>query len=564
MQANSFHPQTSTVRMDGNLFLYFPLIERVRLRAVCRLWKNCLDEDSCLWTSVSLMSLGPAPYNDRVPPLFEYIVKTHGRHMLELDTCGAHLPSVGLKYIGQYCYKLQRLIIDEMESTTDSAVQSQLRITDSSLRWLYGCKDLIEICANRCAFLTDDGVKTLAEAVPSLLQISMGCNAITDTGTTLLTRKYKNIESLDFSTADITDATLYSISKNCKKLKGLNLSRCKNITDKGLQTVIDECTGLCKLALSQCSELTNSTMMALAEACSENSFIDQLEIAYNPNINDQGIEHFATECGEHLELLNISYCSNVTHFGVEIALSECGNLRQLFCDGIHVAPYLQKMEANSPPLELLSMQNCGSLTDDGVAALASGCPGLSGLHMRGCNIKGFRHLACGVLFSKFQDLRTLDFSYCKLTDESMCFLQHLQLPLSEFILDGNTSLTDQGVSYALSGCGKSLRRLALQFCDITDETLQNIASDASLVYSLDIRSCTKVTDAGISSLANGCSDLVSVKAGIASTFGSYRGSNESCMDVRSYTEGDTAFAQKNEELMPEPEGCRPKWERKHG
>ena len=519
--------------MEGNLFLYFRLYERVKLRSVCRLWKTCLDEDSRLWADVCLHSLGPAPHNDRVPPMFEYLVKTHGRHMLHLDTCGAHLPSVSLKYIGQYCFKLESLYIDEMQFNREEVLGSQMRIKDSSLRWLYGCKNLKSFGANRCAFLTDDGVKTLTEAVPSLVEIFLGCSAITDTGTTLLTRKFKDVQTLDFSTADITDATLYSVSKYCKKLKTLNLYRCKNITDKGLQSVIDECPGLNDLVVAHCPELTNNTMMTLAEACSENTLINFLDIGYNPNITDQGIEHFATECGDHLDYLDISYCTSVTHVGVELVLAECGNLRHLLCDGIHVAPYVHKMEANSPPLTVLSMQNCGSIADDAVSALASGCPDLYALHMRGCAIKGFRHLACGVLFSKFQSLHSLDLSYCKLADESLCFLQHSHTPLYEFILDGNTELTDQGVSYALAGCGKSLERLTLQFCDVTDQTLNNIASMASLLDFLDIRSCVKVTDAGIGALLNGCRILQTIKAGIAPCFGAYRSSSDCLMSTRS-------------------------------
>ena len=516
----------------GNLFLYFNIYDVVKLRRVCRLWKTLVDEDTAVWSEVHLAGLGATPYKDRVPPLFEYIVKTHGRHMLALHSTGAHLPSVALKYIGEYCYKLQVLSIDEHEACSDDLLLgSQMRIRDRSLRWLNGCENLKCFSANRCAFITDNGAKILAEALPSLEQIELGCSGITDTGAAYLIRKGKELIHINVSTAAITDATLHSISKYCKKLKVLNLHRCKNITDKGLKSVIEECCHLARLIVPHCPKLTDETLLAVAKAWSQNKvmFANLLDIGYNPNVTDRGLEHLVMKCPEHLDHLDISYCSSITHFGVQLVFAKCENLRIFFCDGIRIGPYLHKMGFDHAlSVCMFSMQNCGGpLLDGDIHMLGNIVPPFAdAIQMRGCRIKGFDHMFWWGFFRNYCCLVNLDLSYCKLTDDSLCVLQHLQMPnLCELLLEGNTSLTDQGLSYVSAGC-KTLRKLALQYCDITDQTLENIASRLPLLLILDIRSCVKITDSGITSVVKNCRFLQVIKAGISSSFGALHASSE--------------------------------------
>ena len=122
------------------------------------------------------------------------------------------------------------------------------------------------------------------------------------------------LQSLNISACDITDAGIRALANGLPQLQSLNISAC-GITDEGIKALATGCTQLRSLIIINCDKITDAGIRALVTGC---PLLQSLDISWCRNITDAGIRALATGCPQ-LQSLNINYCVNVTDEGREIA-----------------------------------------------------------------------------------------------------------------------------------------------------------------------------------------------------------------------------------------------------
>ena len=96
-----------------------------------------------------------------------------------------------------------------------------------------------------------------------------------------------------------------------------------------------------------------------------------------------------------------------------------------------------------------------------------------------------------------------------ITDKSLVSLSHHCPKIQSLDLDTCVRLTDRGIS-ALSACD-GLQRLRLARCRaITDVSLTSLAKNNSELVSIDLTGVTQITDKGVRALIDGCPQLAEI------------------------------------------------------
>ncbi|CAG8487094.1 6196_t:CDS:2 [Scutellospora calospora] len=100
-----------------------------------------------------------------------------------------------------------------------------------------------------------------------------------------LIKSWKHLKSISLYHSSGCDATLESISINCKALEELILVNCK-VTDYGLGEVMKACKVIKKIRLVQCTEITDESLVAISKSCRH---LTHLELKDCKNFTDKGI-----------------------------------------------------------------------------------------------------------------------------------------------------------------------------------------------------------------------------------------------------------------------------------
>jgi hypothetical protein len=129
----------------------------------------------------------------------------------------------------------------------------------------------------------------------------------------------------DLSGCDrITDTSLTFISKKYPNFQNINLSFCVNITAEGVKTIAQNCTTLTTLSLSHCT-IGDSALLCIASSLPN---IKSLALTGCNNITDTGVSKIASKCQE-LQYLDISHCKSLTSTSVKAIASSLSNLQHL-------------------------------------------------------------------------------------------------------------------------------------------------------------------------------------------------------------------------------------------
>ncbi|KAL1961361.1 hypothetical protein VTO42DRAFT_89 [Malbranchea cinnamomea] len=120
-----------------------------------------------------------------------------------------------------------------------------------------------------------------------------------------------------------------------RKLRHLDLSRCRGITDTGVKYLAHVVPDLEILQLSHCTHISDE---AVAEVIRTTPRLTQLELEEMEDIsNDILIELSKAPCAATLENLNLSYCEKIGDLGMLPLLKNCPNIRSLDLDNTRVS-----------------------------------------------------------------------------------------------------------------------------------------------------------------------------------------------------------------------------------
>ncbi|KAG2468304.1 F-box/LRR-repeat protein 4 [Polypterus senegalus] len=250
---------------------------------------------------------------------FSRFMKVCGAELVCLELACCHfLNEACLEAISQMCPKLQELNLSSCDRLHPQAFNHISKILDLRRLVLYRTK--VEQTA--------------------LLSIITFCTEIRhlNLGSCVMIEDYDMIASM--------------ISAKCRKLKSLDLWRCKNITENGIMELVSGCQFLEELDLGWCSTLQSSTgcFVYLARHLPK---LRKLFITANRTVCDTDIEELAANCPRlrHLDILGTRM---VSPSSLRKLLDSCKELLLLdvsFCSQIDTR-VVQELVAHFPRVSI--------------------------------------------------------------------------------------------------------------------------------------------------------------------------------------------------------------------
>lgn len=120
-----------------------------------------------------------------------------------------------------------------------------------------------------------------------------------------------------------------------RKLKHLDLTRCRGITDQGVRTFVNNLPEIEGLQLSKCHGIVDATLTELLPTTPMLTHLDLEELEDLTNAVLHSLSNAA--CAQRLCHLSLSYCENLGDAGMLPVLKSCTNLRSLEMDNTRIS-----------------------------------------------------------------------------------------------------------------------------------------------------------------------------------------------------------------------------------
>ena len=151
------------------------------------------------------------------------------------------------------------------------------------------------------------------------------CDSLTDEALTAL------VEGIDSEFDYLTGR----IIAPPRKLKHLDLTRCRAITDQGLRTLAYNIPQMEGLQLSKCHGLTDTVLCEIFPTVPKLTHLDLEELDSLTNASLQALA--SSPCQKNLSHLSISYCENLGDAGMLPVLKSCTKITSLDMDNTRVS-----------------------------------------------------------------------------------------------------------------------------------------------------------------------------------------------------------------------------------
>ncbi|KAK5122297.1 hypothetical protein LTR85_004208 [Meristemomyces frigidus] len=155
--------------------------------------------------------------------------------------------------------------------------------------------------------------------------ILMNCDSLTDESLTTL------IEGKDSEVDFLSGRAIVPP----RKLKHLDLTRCRGISDQGLRALVNNIPEIEGLQLSKCRGVMDSTLTDLLPTTPMLSHLDLEELE---DLTNEVLLSLATSpCAKHLRHLSVSYCEHLGDTGMIPLLKSCTDIRSLEMDNTRIS-----------------------------------------------------------------------------------------------------------------------------------------------------------------------------------------------------------------------------------
>lgn len=356
----------------------------------------------------------------------------------------------------------------------------------------------------------------------------MSCDQLTKSGIQLLCENQKTITDLDLSLCSrITDYAVLAVCQHLPHLKKLNLRRCRGVTENGIRA-LSQLKYLEELNISHL-ETVNSACVEEAIGKEERPTLKLLNLAslslewrvvaslatVAPNlthldvsmcvsgVNDRSIQALCKSLVK-LQILNMNGCTVVSDIGLaghglgqaeppmesttSLSLESLGIRKP---DPLKVqlglrAEKVIRQEAEVAKYLNENIQQVAIATDYGLSNLT----GLRELNLCGCKRLSNITLVHAI---RFQELRYLNLSYCQVMGEEglQCMAQNC--PSLEVLMLAECGQTTDQVVLVITHFLKRIKTLDLQSCTkLTDDALDSLSSCLTLQY-LDVSNCFRMS-----------------------------------------------------------------------
>ena len=399
-----------------HIFQFLKAKEIVRCSAVSKTWhKMCFDGQ--LW-----MNVDTEEYYRAIPAAsLTRIMTRAGPFVKDLNLRGcAQMPerwgAEGQK-ISDVCRNLQYFSLEGCRIDRSSVHYFLLRnprlvhvnlsglkeLSNSAMRILaQGCQQLEFLNVSWCHGIDTRGLLRIVQSCPRLRDLRAGeIRGFNDKAILLELFERNALERLIVSHClDLDDESLQLLIQGedpeidplenravvaPRKLRHLDVSRCKNLTGSGIKCLAHNVPHLEGLQLSNCDGMTDDAVSGLFETVSFLTHLDLEELDELSNVSLQDLAK--SPCAFRLQHLNISYCEKLGDTGMLQVLKACPNLRSLVMDNTRVSDLVLTEAAaqvrirdqampttsNAPPKVSLHMvvYDCQNVTWTGVREILS-------------------------------------------------------------------------------------------------------------------------------------------------------------------------------------------------
>ncbi|KAF2433230.1 RNI-like protein [Tothia fuscella] len=196
----------------------------------------------------------------------------------------------GLRKVIDGCPNLRDLRAGEVRGWDDVSFTNEI----------FKRNTLEKLILTNCDSLNDEALTALFE----------GVNGEVDYLTGRVMAPPRKLRHLDLTRCrGISDDGIKKLAYNCPEMEGLQLSKCRNLNDAAITDILPTMPKLTHLDLEELDNLTNTTLQALATA----------------------------PCSQTLRHLSVSYCENLGDAGMLPVLKMCTKLQTLDMDNTRIS-----------------------------------------------------------------------------------------------------------------------------------------------------------------------------------------------------------------------------------
>lgn len=344
-----------------------------------------------------------------------------------------------------------------------------------------------------------------------------------------LFRDFPNLESLDLSECNITNAELQTIlqclNERERGLSKLSLTHCRNFSGQALHALIQKCPHLLHLDLGSCHQLSADILSHIAQSCRQLRYLNLDDCR---DANDAALNAIIQNCRQ-LEHLILSNCPAITDNALE-DLARCSKLRSLYLAGEYGSVLscnsFKKIVRNCRHLEELHIEDC-PLDLFAIQALVENNRHLRRLSIRGSEItrsanaihiiaKGFPQLesfCCteisrtGVilLVQNCKELRSLNF-LCRDFNNAVMREIGTNCPNLQYLMNGRVCpyVSNLGIEELARGTPRLSQLVLHGYTRITDAAIQTLVQHCPQLRWITITHAPQLTDKIIRIIARGC------------------------------------------------------------
>ncbi|KAF2486417.1 hypothetical protein BDY17DRAFT_78666 [Neohortaea acidophila] len=237
--------------------------------------------------------------------------------LVHINLCGlAGTTNSAMKIIAANCPRLEFLSVSWCNNVDTTGLK----------RVIAGCPNLTDLRASEIRGWDDVDFAHQIFLRNSLERlVLMNCESLTDEALAVL------MEGKDSEVDYLTGRPIVPP----RKLKHLDLTRCRGITDKGLRTLVGNVPELEGLQLSKCHGVVDTMLTELFPTTPNLTHLDLEELDELTNAMLHSLAGAA--CAKGLQHLSISYCENLGDTGMLPLLQSCTNLRSLEMDNTRIS-----------------------------------------------------------------------------------------------------------------------------------------------------------------------------------------------------------------------------------
>ncbi|KAK6534210.1 hypothetical protein TWF281_005543 [Arthrobotrys megalospora] len=241
---------------------------------------------------------------------------TNNNHLIHLNISGLEaVTNVTCKHIAESCPQLTTLDVSFCGNMDARGIR---KIIES-------CSYLTDLRAAECQGINDELTLESIFKTNTLERLLLGgCDALTDESVRIL------VEGIEADIDPLTDRT----TAPARRLKHLNISKCRGLTDLALKHLAYNVPNLEGLELAHVSDLTDEGLSDLLPTIPKLSHLD-LEECSNVT-NDILVELSKAPCAKSMRHLQLSFCENVSDEGMIPIIKNCTALRNLELDNTRI------------------------------------------------------------------------------------------------------------------------------------------------------------------------------------------------------------------------------------